>query len=179
MTRKRSSELERFEALLSKQKDGCWIWAGCNRDKRAQSTPTFSVKRKAVQAPRWAYQNYIGPVPIGKLVYRSCGNLRCVAPEHLSLRPMRAPSTMTLAERMERKRNVYARHVARVNKACAKCGEPVKDKVRTVCRKCNLYGVAGKTKISKEQYLRNRYEAFRAAAAFQAKQRRSGAGMKR
>jgi len=49
----------------------------------------YRTRRRTVPAARAAFTHYFGPVPDGYRVFQACGNRRCVAEGHLSLRGMR------------------------------------------------------------------------------------------
>lgn len=44
----------------------------------------WSFRGRSTTAAKWAYELWIGPVMAGQLVFRVCGDERCVAPGHLS-----------------------------------------------------------------------------------------------
>jgi hypothetical protein len=51
----------------------CWIW----------QLSDFRFKR--VSANRFAYESFVGPIPPGRFVKRTCGSELCVNPRHLEL----------------------------------------------------------------------------------------------
>ncbi len=51
----------------------CWIWQ--------LSDPRF----KRVSAHRFAYERFVGPIPPGRYVRRTCGSELCINPRHLEL----------------------------------------------------------------------------------------------
>lgn len=47
----------------------------------------FYDGKRNITPGRFAYENFIGPIPSGKTVRRICGDSRCVAPHHLTTEP--------------------------------------------------------------------------------------------
>lgn len=43
--------------------DGCWLWTGCIAKKSGR--PIFRVKGKNKYAYRWAYEEFVRPIPVG------------------------------------------------------------------------------------------------------------------
>ena len=81
--RKRSVE-ERFWEKVDKT-DGCWLWLGAIA---TRSTGTGSGKFKVrpgelMLAHRWAYEQTVGPIPVGLELDHLCNVPRCVRPDHL------------------------------------------------------------------------------------------------
>ena len=73
----------RFESkYLVDEVTGCWMWTGAAN---GNGWPTISLKGKAVMAHRFSYETYVGPIPSGHSVTRSCNHEACVNPEHLTL----------------------------------------------------------------------------------------------
>lgn len=72
---------ERFMSFVHiNQQTGCWEWQGYVKP---AGYPFFSVKKKTIQAHRWAYEYFkkdtIGPLTIDHL----CRVKHCVNPDHL------------------------------------------------------------------------------------------------
>lgn len=57
----------------------CWIWRGAI----SYGSPTFKRNGKKRQARRYVYELFIGPIPLEHRVVTTCGEERCVRPEHL------------------------------------------------------------------------------------------------
>ena len=64
-------------------KDKCWevISHGCNVD----GYPVMAAEGKTHRLHRLFYEHYVNPIPEGKCVRHTCGNVNCVSPMHLRL----------------------------------------------------------------------------------------------
>ncbi len=60
---------------------GCWLWTGCLTSGYGQ----LRVDGKKTGAHVYAYEHYIGPVPVGQYVWHRCHVSWCVNPDHLAL----------------------------------------------------------------------------------------------
>ncbi|CAO3460745.1 hypothetical protein [Azospirillum argentinense] len=63
---------------------GCWIWTGAFSGETPKFAPRYGVSRSAM---RVAYELLVGPTPTEHHLRRSCGDLRCVNPDHATTRP--------------------------------------------------------------------------------------------
>jgi Recombination endonuclease VII len=71
---------ERFERLVVKTDDGCWLWQG--KGGPTGRSPRFLIKGKEVSAVKYAYQRWRDPnIGAGRL-FRICAGTGCVAPDH-------------------------------------------------------------------------------------------------
>lgn len=94
LDRKDKSERERFNALVDRA-GSCWLWLGSvNRTGYGY----FSRNGRSMLAHRFAYEQFVGPIPEGAQVDHDCHNRdrscrggwsclhrRCVNPAHLRL----------------------------------------------------------------------------------------------
>ena len=79
---------DRFRARIKPVSNGCWLWTG---SVDADGYPRFFLgrvdgKTKIVFAHRWAYQHFVGSIPVGFVVDHIpevCGHRHCVNPKHL------------------------------------------------------------------------------------------------
>jgi hypothetical protein len=80
----RISEDQRFLTKIDFDFDtGCWNWAaGKNSTGYGLFTPTHNKKQSS---HRWAYERYVGKIPMGILVRHRCDNPPCCNPDHLVL----------------------------------------------------------------------------------------------
>jgi uncharacterized protein (UPF0248 family) len=60
---------------------GCWNYTG--KSTAGTGVKTIWFEGRAIPVHRVAYEQRSGPVPSGRLVIRTCGNLSCWNPEHL------------------------------------------------------------------------------------------------
>ena len=75
------SLLERIKARVIEEGD-CWIWQGCMNG----TIPQTYLGNRRVGGVRVAlWRELKGAVPRGKVVSNSCGDDRCVNPDHLIL----------------------------------------------------------------------------------------------
>ena len=59
----------------------CWVWTGY---RNPGGYGRFGSGSKVVLAHRWAYEHWIGPIPVGMpLDHFACDNVACVNPTHL------------------------------------------------------------------------------------------------
>lgn len=74
--------LDRFLAKVQKSPDpdGCWLWTA-GRFKKGYGG--FYVDGQMVRAHRFAYEQFVGPVPDGLMVLHTCDVYTCVRPTHL------------------------------------------------------------------------------------------------
>jgi hypothetical protein len=59
---------------------GCWEWIGTCQ---SNGYGAFAVAGKTLRAHRWAYEHFVGPIPVGLTIDHLCRNRTCVNPEHM------------------------------------------------------------------------------------------------
>ena len=59
---------------------GCQEWAGAMD---GYGYGHFKVKGRQTKAHRWAYEHWVGPIPVGMQIDHLCRNRKCVNPDHL------------------------------------------------------------------------------------------------
>jgi len=74
------NDLDRFMARVEKLPGSCWLWGG---GKRGKGYGSFSVGGRGVYAHRFAYEQFVGPIPVGLVIDHLCRVRHCVNPEHL------------------------------------------------------------------------------------------------
>jgi hypothetical protein len=90
------STVERFWKFTRKLlgKNACWVWIGTKTDRKVPHG-RFFVEGKNVLPHRFAYQEWIGPIPEGFDAHHTCGNPWCVNPAHLQLLQHGAHASLT------------------------------------------------------------------------------------
>lgn len=86
---------KRFNKYVSRRKDTCWNWTGTPRSIYGQ----FKENGKQEYAHRVAYRLWVGDIGPETVIHHTCGNTRCVRPDHLQAI---SPSNNT-AEMLERR----------------------------------------------------------------------------
>lgn len=73
------SHSERFWSKVDTGPD-CWSWTSV---RSPSGRGLFRVDSRWVIAPRFAYEDKVGPIPAGHGVLHHCDNPSCVRPDHL------------------------------------------------------------------------------------------------
>lgn len=79
--------LERVFCARVEWRGACWQWVGMTA-----SDPPYgqiTIGRKKMQAHRFAYEFFCGPIQPGHIIHHKCENTLCVNPQHLQ--PLPAP----------------------------------------------------------------------------------------
>ena len=84
---------EYIERSILETVSGCWLW---QRAKQGRGYGVLQVGTKSMQAHRFAYQQLIGPIPVGRFVLHRCDQPLCVNPQHLYLGTDREAVPMVL-----------------------------------------------------------------------------------
>lgn len=76
---------ERFWQYVSPEPNtGCWLWIGGEKNGYGYFHPKdASGLYGTTRAYRWAYERYVGPIPLGLEIHHTCYNRPCVNPDHL------------------------------------------------------------------------------------------------
>ncbi len=72
----------RFEAQISKDEHGCWLWQG---KLNGGGYAVFKVNGSSSLVHRWAYEHFKGPLAKGMVLDHLCKVSRCVNPGHLEV----------------------------------------------------------------------------------------------
>ena len=74
--------IERFREQFVKS-DGCWQWTGATQANGYGRFGLGGRNGKVVLAHRFAYEQYVGPIPDGLTIDHLCRNTSCVNPGHM------------------------------------------------------------------------------------------------
>ncbi len=75
--------IDRFMDKVLVWPNGCWMWMGSVGGKMQYGY--IWDGKKLASAHRWAYQEYIGPIPEGFESHHTCEQAGCVNPYHLKM----------------------------------------------------------------------------------------------
>lgn len=75
------TDAERFARLTRQMDERCLVWQG-KVDKQGYGR-MYAYGQNSYLAHRWAYENFVGPIPEGMQVDHLCRNPSCVNPSHL------------------------------------------------------------------------------------------------
>lgn len=95
---------KRFRAKCLKLVGGCWEWTG---HRAFGGYGQFFDGGRLVQAHRWAYERWVGPIPKGYEAHHRCEYPPCVNPAHLQAL---TPRENTLASDTIAARNAAKTH---------------------------------------------------------------------
>lgn len=70
----------RFSRSFVRHGSGCWLWTA---KKHRTGYGLFSVRKHWLQAHRWAYERFVGPIPSGFDLDHLCRKRACVNPAHV------------------------------------------------------------------------------------------------
>ena len=65
----------------------CWLWTGHHLHRRSGKPLCTHSGWRGVLVATWSYVLHFGPVPLGKKVFVTCLEPRCVNPNHMKLIP--------------------------------------------------------------------------------------------
>jgi hypothetical protein len=102
----RGTPLERFVAkFVVDKKTGCWLWTAYTRK---DGYGVFGVTSGDTWlAHRWAYEQWVGPIPKGLTIDHLCRVRNCVNPDHMEPVP---PGVNTLRGDTFQARNAAKTH---------------------------------------------------------------------
>lgn len=75
--------IDRFRRfLLFRRGSDCWYWCGAQNH---FGHGYFTVGGRQGYAHRFAYEHYVGSIPVGRTIDHLCRNPSCVNPDHLEV----------------------------------------------------------------------------------------------
>lgn len=77
-----ASAKKRFDQYANKAGSGCWLWSGHILN-TGMGYGQIKVGKKIKQAHRYAYEQFVGPIPSGMNICHRCDVPHCVNPAHL------------------------------------------------------------------------------------------------
>lgn len=133
MTSKTTAPMERFMVKVAVDDDsGCWLWIGPLRN---QGYGQFALPQKrTVSAHRWAYEQFVGPIPHGLTIDHACNVRRCVNPDHL--RPMTLRDNLLIGGGMSIPRILKSRTLCPYGHAYDEVNTGLDKDGRRYCRAC-------------------------------------------
>lgn len=136
MAKKLLSDRERFLKSVDVAVDGCWLWLGPkDRDGYASQWRIGSRSdgtRTKIRPHRFAYQEFVGPIPDGMTIDHLCRVRCCVNPDHLE--PVTARENTQRGWRATKLYCPYGHPLFGPNLKIAKSGQ-------RVCRECQRAAV--------------------------------------
>lgn len=75
-----ATAIEHFNAIVIKKENGCWE---LNVAPNPNGYKKFKVNGVQILSHVFAYENFVGSVPVGKQVHHKCERKLCCNPEHL------------------------------------------------------------------------------------------------
>jgi hypothetical protein len=114
------AERQFWEQVSPEPNSGCWLW---QEDGRAVIFVGRSgLRRRAMDAHRWAYERYVGPVPEGTLCVRQCLTSACVNPSHVVTATPKERARLvprSWGHTRQRQTRLTPEEVVAIRKACA------------------------------------------------------------
>jgi hypothetical protein len=75
-----------YSAMEKDAVTGCWNWTGTKaRGGYGRIVIREEGRRVQLVASRAAYEQWVGPIPVGMMVLHGCDNAGCINPQHLRL----------------------------------------------------------------------------------------------
>lgn len=99
---KQVSNREVFLSQVEESASGCWLWTGSTN----WAGYSKFQREGQISGHRYAYQEFVGPIPEDAEIDHKCSVRNCVNPQHLHA-VTRAENAQRMKERPNRDRNVY------------------------------------------------------------------------
>lgn len=125
--------VERFlDHVLMHPMGGCWVWTGSTNLHGYGQLNAGTTGASPLIAHRWAYENWVGPVPAGLELDHLCRNRRCVFPGHLEPVTHRenilrgsAPAALHARKTHCPRGHAYSGRASDGRRVCGQCGKRV------------------------------------------------------